>query len=67
MVLNTLFDFWVIHYREHSSMALMLLVKCQSLGNTIDLNQLLKFSITHKPLGTFDGFLNKTNKANKPA
>ena len=43
----------------------MLLVKCQSVGNAIDLNQLMEFSVTAVPhsLGRPDGFLNQTNKA----
>ena len=64
MALN-IFNFLVIQYGEQSDIALTLIVKCPSLGNAVDLNQIMKFSITPVPhnLGTPGGFLNKTNKA----
>ena len=43
----------------------MLLIKSQHLDEPIDLDELMRYSLTPVPhsLGTADGFFNKTNKA----
>ena len=55
----------VIQYREQSDLAFMLLIKSQHLDEPIDLDELMRYSLTPVPhsLGTADGFFNKTNKA----
>lgn len=55
----------VIQYREQSDLALMLLIKSQNLDEPLNLDELMRYSLTPVPhsLGTADGFFNKTNKA----
>lgn len=55
----------VIQYREQSDLAFMLLIKSQHLDDPIDIDELMRYSLTPVPhsLGTPDGFFNKTNKA----
>lgn len=55
----------VIQYREQSDVAFMLLVKSQQLNEPLNLNELMRYSLTLVPrsLGTADGFFNKTDKA----
>ena len=62
---NILFDLQVIQYREQSDLAFMLLIKSQHLEEPINLDELMRYSLTPVPhsLGTADGYFNKTNKA----
>ena len=55
----------VIQYREQSDLAFLLLIKSQQLEQPLNLDELMRFSLTPVPhsLGTADGFFNKTNKA----
>ncbi|XP_068234747.1 uncharacterized protein [Palaemon carinicauda] len=55
----------IIQYRQQSDLAFMLLVKSQNLDEPLDLDELMRYSLTPVPLslGTADGFFNKTNKA----
>ena len=55
----------IIQYREQSDLAFMLLVKSQLLDQPLNLDELMRYSLTPVPhsLGTADGFFNKTNKA----
>ena len=55
----------IIQYREQSDLAFMLLVKSQLLDQLINLDELMRYSLTPVPhsLGTADVFFNKTNKA----
>jgi len=52
----------VITYRQHSSVALQLLVKSKQ---DTELEELMKYPLSHVPysLGTADGYMAKTNKA----
>lgn len=54
----------IITYKQHSSVALQLLVKSQSHGH-IDVDELLKYPLSPVPysLGTADGFMAKTDKS----
>ena len=55
----------VIQYLEQSDLAFMLLIKSQHLDDPIDIDELMRYSLTPVPhsLGTPDGFFNKTSKA----
>ena len=55
----------IVQYRQQSDLAFMLLVKSQNLDEPVDLDELMRYSLTPAPpsLGTADGFFNKTNKA----
>ncbi|XP_014666803.1 PREDICTED: uncharacterized protein LOC106808556 [Priapulus caudatus] len=55
----------VVQYREQSDLAFMLLVKSQHLYEPLDIDELMRYSLTPVPhsLGTADGYFNKTNKA----
>lgn len=55
----------IVQYREQNDLAFMLLVKSQNLDEPVDLDELMRYSLTPVPrsLGTADGFFNKTNKA----
>ena len=55
----------IIHYREQSDLAFMLDVKSQLLDQPLNLDELMRYSLTPVPhsLGTADVFFNKTNKA----
>jgi hypothetical protein len=57
--------FQVVQYREQSDLAFMLLVKSQQLDEPLNLDELMRYSLTLVPhsLGTVDGFFNKTDKA----
>ncbi|XP_063959228.1 uncharacterized protein LOC135154916 [Lytechinus pictus] len=54
-----------IQYREQSDLAFTLLIKSQNLDEPLNLDELMRYSLTPVPhsLGTPDGFFNKTNKA----
>ena len=58
----------VIQYRAQSDLAFMLLIKSKHLDDPIDLDELMRYSLTPVPhsLGTADGFFNKTNKSAMP-
>ena len=55
----------IVQYRQQSDLAFMLLVKSQNLDEPVDLDELMRYSLTPVPrsLGTANGFFNKTNKA----
>ena len=55
----------IVQYRQQSDLAFMLLVKSQNLDEPVDLDELMRYSLTPVPPshGTVDGFFNKTNKA----
>ena len=55
----------IVQYRQQSDLAFMLLVKSQNLDEPVDLDELMRYSLTPVPpsYGTADGFFNKTNKA----
>ena len=55
----------MIQYQEQGNLAFQLLVKSQLLKEPLDLNELMRYSLTPVPhsLGTPDGFMAKTNKA----
>ena len=55
----------LIHYKEQSNLAFTLLVKSQLLEEPLNLDELMKYSLSPVPhcLGTPDGFFAKTNKA----
>ena len=55
----------IVQYRQQSDLAFMLLVKSQNLDEPVDLDELMRYSLTPvtPSLGTADGFFNKTNKA----
>ena len=55
----------VIQYREQSNLAFMLLIKSQHQDEPLNLDELMRYSLTPVPhsLATSDGFFNKTNKA----
>lgn len=57
--------FQLIQYQEQSDIAFKLLVKSQILDEPLDLEELMRWSLTPVPpcLGTPDGFFAKTNKA----
>ena len=55
----------VLQYREQSDLAFMLLIKSQTQDEPLNLEELMRYSLTPVPhsLGTPDGFFNKTNKS----
>ena len=55
----------MIQYQEQGNLTFQLLVKSQLLKEPLDLNELMRYSLTPVPhsLGTPDGFMAKTNKA----
>lgn len=55
----------IVQYRQQSDLAFMLLVKSQNLDEPVDLDELMRYSLTPVPhsLAIADGFFNKTNKA----
>ena len=55
----------IVQYRQQSDLAFMLLVKSQNLDEPVDLDELMRYSLTPVPhsLAIADGFSNKTNKA----
>ena len=55
----------IVQYRQQSDLAFMLLVKSQNLDEPVDLDELMRYSLTPVPpsYGTADGFFNKNNKA----
>ena len=55
----------IVQYRQQSDLAFMLLVKSQNLDEPVDLDELMRYSLTPVPpsLGTANGFFNKTDKA----
>ena len=55
----------IVQYRQQSDLAFMLLVKSQNLDEPVDLDELMRYSLTPvtPSLGTADGFSNNTNKA----
>ena len=58
-------DAKIIQYKKQSDLAFILLIKSQVLDETLDLNELLTYSLFHVPyiFATADGFPAKTNKA----
>ena len=66
MSCKTLFStLQVVQYREQSDLAFMLFIKSQNLKESVNIDELMRYSLTPVPhsLGTADGFFNKTNKA----
>ncbi|XP_049455367.1 uncharacterized protein LOC125902797 isoform X2 [Epinephelus fuscoguttatus] len=55
----------LIQYSEQSNLAFMLLVKSQLLKEPLNIDELMRYSLTPVPpsLGTADGFFAKSNKA----
>ena len=55
----------LIQYQEQSNVAFQLLIKSQLLDEPLNLDELMRYSLTPVPhsLGTPDGFFAKTNKA----
>ena len=55
----------IVQYRQQRDLAFMLLVKSQNLDESVDLDELMRYSFTPVPpsYGAADGFFNKTKKA----
>ena len=57
----------VTEFKQHSNIALQLLVKLQQGNLGVDVKELMAFQLTPVPysLGTADGFITKTDKRQK--